>query len=360
MRWEYFAGEDEWRPLEVCEDGTEGLAHAGMVEFVCPDPKKWKKTEEFKQSGYWLRLRWELAEFVEPPRVRSLRLNGVEVEQLTSEEKTLGSSNGLPGQSFSLHSAILDSPEIWILQPEDPAVRSTRALSQGTEVKKDANGFWVRWQEVPTFHRSKPEERHFTADLEKGRFSFGDGKHGAVPPKGQNNIKVRYRMTQGASGNVGSGTISVLEKSLPGVQAVTNLHPAEGGCDREDMAHARERGPWEIKHGNRAVTEEDFTRLAKKASVLVGKAACFVENGIINIVVVPTGSSEKPQPSQRLLQEVSSYLDDKRLINTRIRVRGPVYEFMDVEIGVVLETQFINRFGEVKKQLEERLRSFVH
>ena len=154
--------------------------------------------------------------------------------------------------------------------------------------------------------------------------------------------------------------INVLESGLAHVQGVTNLHPAEGGTDQETIAHAKQRGPWELKHGDRAVTREDFIQLARKASPLVGAADCYVENGVVQVIIVPNDPQEKPQPNQRLIRDVEAYLNARRLINTRLEVRGPEYEAVDVEIQVALDPFYVGRFSELKPQLEERLRTFVH
>jgi Baseplate J-like protein len=357
--WEYSAPDREWRHLNV-QDGTEGFVHPGMLTFHCP--RDWEKTVEFNQAGFWLRVRWEIAEFLFSPRLRRVLLNGVEVEQSIRQESILGSSNGLANQSFSLYTSILESPEIWI---RESGVRSDEEASSlkrraNVDVLKEEDGYWVKWAEKPNLSRSRPDDRHFTVYLGNGTIEFGDGEHGAIPPPGTLNVFASYRVTDGSGGNVGRKTIVVLEKPLQQVQGVTNVHPAEGGCDRENIERAKQRGPWEIVHRDRAVTTDDFIALAKKASPLVARAECYGENGVIHVVIVPKDNGEHPQPSRRVIEDVSSYLDFRRLINTRISVEGPVYEAIDLEAAVVLDTLFLGRFSEVKKQIEESLRSFVH
>jgi hypothetical protein len=363
MKWEYSAA-GGWNPLKA-DDGTEGFAHEGTLDFLSPGD--WNEAIEFEQPGYWLRVRWGIAELIMPPRLRRVLLNGVEVEQAAKEERVLGSSDGLADQIFSLHASILEDPEIWVRESDTTSEETVAALKKEADgtVEKGEEGVWVQWQEVRNFHRSKLRDqntrvRHFFADLDSGTFVFGDGTYGSIPPKGRANIKARYRVTQGSRGNVGSDTITVLEARLPQIQGARNVHPAEGGCDRETIEKAKQRAPFEVKHGNRAVTAEDFTALARKASPLVGKAECYEEDGIIRVIIVPNDEVQKPQPSQRLIQDVFSYLDDKRLINTRLEVHGPLYEAIDVEIEVVLETLFRARFDAVRQLIEQRLHTFVH
>jgi predicted phage baseplate assembly protein len=218
----------------------------------------------------------------------------------------------------------------------------------------------VKWKEVRNFSHSQSNDRHFTVHLGDGTFEFGDGMRGRAPRKGYKNIRGDYRVTQGSAGNVGANTITVMEASSEQVQRVTNVHPAEGGHDRESIEKAKERAPWEIKHRDRAVTAEDFIALAKKASPLVGRAECSDENGVIHLIIVPNDDREKPYPSQRLIEDVLDYLNPRRLINTRIKVRGPAYEAIDVEMEIVLDTRSLGRFGEIKTEIEESLRIFLH
>jgi Baseplate J-like protein len=361
ITWEYSTPIDpgeRWKRLHVHDDGTEGFVHEGILKFHSPED--WEEIKEFEQSGFWLRVRWEIAEFLNRPRLRRVQLNVTEAEQAIKKGPEKWSSNGLANQSFSLYTSILEKPEIRVRESdadqEVPQVEQKPKL----DVVKEADGYWVKWEEVRNFSLSQPNDRHFTVHLGDGTFEFGDGMRGAIPPKGDGNIRAYYRVTQGSAGNVGANTVTVLEASSEQVQRVTNVHPAEGGYDRESIEKAKERAPWEIKHRDRAVTAEDFIALAKKASPLVGRADCYGENGVIYLIIVPNDDREKPHPSQRLIEDVLSYLDPKRLINTRIKVRGPAYEAIDVKIEVVLDTRFLGRFEEIKRYIEESLRIFLH
>ncbi len=364
MEWEYKASDeaaDGWKALEIVNDGTEQFSHEGILKFL--SPKDWKKSMEFQQSGYWLRVRWKIAEYLHPPTLRRVLLNGVQVEQAIQEESVLGSSNGLSDQTFRVRAVMFDVQEVLVresnISSDEEAARLRKKAK--LEVEKADDGCWVRWEKVENFLYSKEHDRHYTVDLGEGTFEFGDGCHGSIPPQGSNNVKARYRVTHGSRGNVGSGTITVLEASLPQVKGVQNVHPASGGSDREDIEQAKLRGPWEMRHRDRAVTRDDFVELAKKASPLVSKAQCFTEqNGIIRMVIVPKDEDRKPQPSQRLIRDVSAYLKARSLINSRLAVEGPIYELIDVEIDVVLKPMFSGPFSDVERQIRDALHRFVH
>ncbi len=284
-------------------------------------------------------------------------LNGVEVEQFVRDERVLGTSNGGKHQTFSLHTEILDYPEVWVTCAEAPAQKDV-------PVKTANESQWERWTEVRNnFRRSEITDattpvRHFTAELGTGTIRFGDGVRGSIPPNGQR-ISVVYRVTAGAAGNVGPNTITVLDDSIAGVQ-VTNIYAASGGADRESIDAARQRGPWDIKHRDRAVTAEDFVQLALRTSTVVGKAGCFVLDGVVHVVVVPRDSQDLPQPSRWLIEDVDKQLRDRKLINTLLRVEGPTYEAIDLEIDIVLEPSWRPRFAEARAEIEKRLRRFIH
>jgi hypothetical protein len=359
MKWEYSAPGD-WKRLNLRSDGTEGLIHEGIVAF--DSPSDWQETKEFQTLGHWLRVRWEVGEFLRPPRVRRVLLNGVGVEQRVPDERVLGSSDGTANQTFSLEAEILDGPTIQVRESDKTTDHELKKLQEETktEVQRDPTGCWVTWTEFRNFFGSGAGDRHFKVDLRTGTFVFGDGIHGKMPPAGRDNVRAQYSTTMGNSGNVGVQTITVLDQAPPGVQGVTNYHPADGGHDAETMDQVKVRGPWELKHRNRAVTAEDFERLARKASGQVALANCYEDRGEVYVVIVPKDFGEKPQPGRWLVRQVTKYLDERRLINTRLKVLGPIYELIDVEVDLVLDPLFVRQFEETSLKARKCLQDFVH
>jgi hypothetical protein len=69
---------------------------------------------------------------------------------------------------------------------------------------------------------------------------------------------------------------------------------------------------------------------------------------------------EKPQPGRWLISQVTRYLDERRLINTRFKVIGPIYEPIDVEIELVLDPLFVRQFEAISLQARKCLKDFVH
>lgn len=368
ISWEFF-GKEGWKGLQLVKDSTRAFSQKGAIEFIAPPD--WPKTELFRQDGYWLRVRWEAGSYSAPPQLIGMHCNAVDVIQAVSiRNQILGSSNGeaYQTQNFS-NSPILPDPRILVKEFENPSAEIVRQAKEQfkddviEDVDTEGNviALWIRWHEVENFFKSGPESRHYMLDLYKAAVTFGDGKKGKLPPIGKENIKCDvYYIGGGARGNVGENTISILETSYPSIEGVRNPDPADGGADAETVHEAKLRGPWTLKHRYRAVTVEDFEKLALEASGKVAKAKCLPENGEIKIIIVPKGDSEKLRPGNMLLQTIRGYLDSRRLITTRLRVTGPGYAGVSIEAEVAVIPEKVELIYEIKNKMEHGLRTFFH
>ena len=114
-----------------------------------------------------------------------------------------------------------------------------------------------------------------------------------------------------------------------------------------------------LRDPNRAVTAEDFERLARQADpALVARARCLPrrnlesgnalagstdEPGHVSLVLVPflTDSEQTPQPTRELLQKVADDLAPRRLLTTRVHVVGPRYVTVRVRLTLVLKADAV-------------------
>ncbi len=370
MVWEYYASDGGWRDLRIRRDRTDGFLHSGAVEFI--PPPDWDESEFYEQRGYWLRVRWQAAGELIAPSLSEIHLNAGEVEgAITIERETLGSSSGRPGQEFAFRNApILPDPVVLVREADDPSGERVRELRdelgedvsiEGGRDSLQARALWVRWRAVDSFAESSPESRHYTVDPFAASITFGDGRRGMIPPVGGNNIRCeRYRLCHGRRGNVGGGQITNLETSYAFIERVRNPEPAGGGADAETVDEAKIRGPWTVKHRYRAVTLEDFERLAIEASGEVAKVVCRADaSGKIIVMVIPRGTAQRLKPSVMLVRRVREYLDERRLVTTRLHVTGPEYVSVTLRAAVVPTTN-VSDIPALRSRLESELRSFVH
>jgi hypothetical protein len=102
----------------------------------------------------------------------------------------------------------------------------------------------------------------FTLDAESGEITFGDGAHGARPPR-NHTIVADYAYGGGSQGNVGIGLID-RSPQLPAGFKVTNSLPTWGGEDAQDVASAEKTIPRTLQHRDRLVSVQDFEDLTRQ------------------------------------------------------------------------------------------------
>ncbi len=349
--------------LDIVDD-TENLTKSETVEFIGPSDQM--KITKFGRDRYWL---VGISTGGLPFPMKGIYPNTVWAEQVeTIKDEIIGSGNGEKSGRFSFVRRPVISPEIWVREGTAiPADDRGLLASEGIEVEEVKNeagkvvDAWVRWREVEDLFDSGPKSRHYVLDGATGEVAFGDGINGMIPPIGTNNIKASYKSGGGVGGNVASGEVVVLKTPIAGAKRVSNPLPAEGGSDTETLEAVFRRGPHLIKHMDRAVTLEDFERLAKNASSEVARTRCYVDGSRLKIVVIPKGAEDRPTPTPGLLRTVKRYLVE-RCLNTipekRVEVSGPDYKEVRVAVSVVPTS----REGVVplEQAVTKRLKDYLH
>ncbi len=361
--WEYFCNKG-WKELELKFDGTHSFSQDGAIMFS--SPTDWIKSDNFGNEQYWLRARLMTGYYSKSPRLIGVHLNATKVKQVESiKDEVLGTSTGEPDQVFTFTNIpMLPDPEILVRESENTSLEEKKRyklLPKEDIVEEKGSGLWIRWHEVDSFLKSKSSDRHYIFDVHMGVVTFGDGKRGMVPPMGIDNIKSSvYRVTTGVRGNVGINTITQLEQTNSSIEAITNPDSASGGADAETLEEAKLRGPCMLKHRHRAVTVEDFEKLAIESSGEVAKSKCFVADGKIRVVVIPKGDTEILQPGVMLIHKVKEYLDERRLITTSLTVEGPVYIGFLIEAEVVVDSWKTDVTPEIREKIRKKLREYFH
>lgn len=173
----------------------------------------------------------------------------------------------------------------------------------------------------------------------------------------------------------GQGTTTALRSSIPYVASVTNFEAARGGTAPETLESAKLRAPQVLRVRTRAVTAEDFEYLALEASSLVARARCVSVGangdgqspppGVVRLLLVPRVSeSDRLIPIEELKlprgirEEVQSYLDQRRLLATRLEITSPEY------LPVIVEARIRVKAGADPAQLatdvERRLYRYIN
>ncbi|MEV0292382.1 putative baseplate assembly protein [Nocardia sp. NPDC050710] len=343
--WEAWDGR-RWVGCELERDDTGGLNRPGDVVLHIP-PTHTASPIQRRTAG-WLRCRVIPVQPGQPPYTAAPRIFaasaftiGGTVDACYAEiirDEIIGISEGVPAQKFMLE--------------QRPVVREA---DEEVVVEVAAGSGWQIWTRVEHFGESNPDDRHFTLDSCSGTVSFGpavrqpDGsitRYGAVPPKGAPIRVPRYRTGGGRRGNVARGTVRALRTSLPYVARIENRRPGSGGVDGETVENAKLRAPMMLRTRERAVTARDYELLARAASPRVARAHCLTGNdpdaAVVRVLIVPEIDSdatammpfERLQPTDELLHTITSYLDERRMIGSRLIVEPPRYRGVTVVAAV--------------------------
>lgn len=375
LAWEYWDyALERWAQSRVEKDTTGGLNTDGHVLLHIP-----RESIPIEVNG--LRATWIRCRAVEPrpgqsPYVASPRITTVTptcmggtvsaINALRFKEELLGKTNGTPAQKFVLR----NTPVL------------TREPGETIEVETE-DGRFEPWQEVPDFSGSGPDHPHFTCDSISGLIGFGpsikqptgeERQYGRIPPAGRQVRFTTYRAGGGVIGNVGERTINVMKTSIPYVAGVTNFEPARGGTDAETIDRAKLRAPQILRSRTRAVTAEDFEYLAIEASPLAARAKCIAAGtpegaslmpGIVRVHVIPhISATDGPIPEEELQltrpvrEAVQSYLDERKLLGTRLDLAAPRY--LPLKVQTTIRAMPMADPEQVKAQIEKRLYRYIH
>lgn len=181
---------------------------------------------------------------------------------------------------------------------------------------------------VDTFAFSVLEDRHFVAGLNTDKLMsirFGDDITGEIPQSAAN-IELEYYTSLGKSGNVAANTIVEIVDSisLPGALTIQcyNDDPTNGGSDVESLEDLRKNIPLSIRTKMRAVTEQDYRDIASLAPGVAKSDVAFDITTGVTVYIVPVGGGIA---SSVLLDSVTDFFDDKRMVTTQVQ-SAPVGE----------------------------------
>jgi predicted phage baseplate assembly protein len=371
LRWEVSCVDVEggWVEAAVLQDLTGGFNYAGTVTLQLPDIHSAATIAGHR--GYWVCCRFHsttrsgaAGSYTKPPEIRSITAAPIGAlvqasHSMRVDNEELGESDGTPGQSFELlHAPLLECSEEELLEVRDPLT-----------------GVWESWEPRESFVESGPSDWHYVVDLARGMVELGPlvhddqghwRQHGEVPPKGSMLRFSRYRHGGGRKGNVAADTLTVLKQAIPGV-TVTNPEPATRGLDLETLENARARAAMELRTRYRAVTADDFTFLCGEASPSVARAVCVATEGnAIRVHILPYAAEPAGRPltyaeltpDKALVDEVSEYLEARKLVGTSIELR-PV-KLRAVSVVVKLQARRYTDLERIKEGVEFALYTFLN
>lgn len=366
LSWEWLDARAQlWRPLAV-EDRTVKLARSASVRFIVPDGM----TEAvcFSRRACWLRVSG--ATETRSNRVAGIYLNTTgSFNVRTYTDVILGSSNGLPNQSYLLPFAGIHEVQVGeTLQTRNVGAQPDVKLHvleppalDGNLQPEDADlPVAVEWECVANFVGAGPGSRVYTVEGRSGAVTFGNGAQGMIPPAGNLNIVVdHYRTTDGTKGNIPARALGLFAAGIAGVAQVGNPVAARGGVDGESVADLVSDAPSRVRANEQAITLSDFKALAEQASSRVCRAIAIprltLDDGTqpigpssyVELVVLAKSEAPHARTAPSVLDDVVSYVLARSPIQmqSRIKVKSP--RFKNIDVYAVLKTGEPN--GEWKK-----------
>jgi hypothetical protein len=373
-------GEPEYLPLDVVADTAASLSRRGVVRLALPGkgdlgapqndvrrdldagvgrnrPPRIDDPLRAARIVAWLRLR--PTERLEQLALSWIGVNAVEIDQRrTVTGQVIGHGDGSADQVFALPDRSVER-ETFVLQVEEPG--------QGYAV----------WRPTDDLATSGRDDGAYELDGEAGTMRFGDGVRGRMPGAGMRVRVARMRAGGGRAGNLPAGTLAEIEaRDLDGNRVVRKLKvlqalPTDGGADAETLAEAERRIPALLRHRERAVTGEDFRRLAAETpGVSLGRVEILPRfkpqqrrgdvPGVVSVMVLPEKALPQPpspRPDRPLIEAVHAWLDARRPLTCELYVIGCEYVPLALGVGIAVRDGFGH--DQVINQVREALRRYL-
>ncbi len=204
---------------------------------------------------------------------------------------------------------------------------------------------------MTAFAAASPSGRCASA-LASGR--FGGGRAGNLPPGS---------LTTLAGPTIDGSPAAAIQVAQPLAM--------QGGADAETLDVAERRIPALLRHRDRAVTEDDYRRLAGEVpGVDVGRVMVlprfkprdrrFNVPGVVSVMALPDqrlGPAPNPRPDKPFLERVHAFLAARSPLATELYVIGCEYVPLGVSVSVALRDGYGRDavLFEVRKALERLL-----
>ncbi len=190
---------------------------------------------------------------------------------------------------------------------------------------------------------SLPDDPHFVVEVENdggARLRFGDGGHGAIPAAGMQ-FTARYRVGNGASGNIGGGALAHIVTGDPAVLGVTNPLAARGGLEPETIAEVRERAPHAFRVQARAVTPDDYAARAGTAPGVQRAAATARWTGSWRTMFVSVDRSGNAALDPGFAGGLRQYIEPFRLAGHDVEIEGPRFVPLDIALRIQVRPEYL-------------------
>lgn len=227
---------------------------------------------------------------------------------------------------------------------------------------------YQHWSYVPSLEQASYEDRVFTYDSETNSLQFGDGIHGMVPESGCVAMVSECTLSDYEEGNVRAGEIRRVKDTQYGQLVAYNTAMAAGGRGADSIEKMQERLERRVMEQNRVVSPMDYEKVVKEipglmirgAKVISAQEYCRNHTAAYKpydtyVVVCPRSMKPREKLSRKYHDYICDYLERYRMLNTRVKVVGPVYGCVNMSGRI----RIVGNRQAAKTEVETFLRNYI-
>jgi hypothetical protein len=227
------------------------------------------------------------------------------------------------------------------------------------EVTEGVNGSYVVYAPVTRLLEATSNERVFTLEMTPDDYSilsFGNGVNGIVPQP-NSTVKVNYRRSRGAAGNLPPYSINAFDTitlstgaNIAGITVVGNQAPTNGGSNSESLELMKVNIPLSFRTQDRAVSLQDYTDLVLNVpGIAKSKAIWNTTEEEVNIYVMEYQSDYSSRTSFEnvydLLPETIDTINDFLIDRTMVGVNYSIMPFVSLDkVEITLSLAVLNNY----------------
>ena len=337
IKWEIYAN-NSWKILKVIKDESNHLSRSGDIRFKIEQDTK--NEHLFELAGMWIRANFskEKSTFSFPYTINSILQNSTIVyQQETLRNEFIGISIGIPNMKFKLnHKNIVYPPTLLVEDVEyKPIKRKKRFIDHSSE------------------------EKVYRFNSLNGEIVFGDNQYASIPNPKEDIYATQYAISYGENGNIGKEELK-LRTTIQSMGSATNVTPATGGSNAEDLEDLIHRAPEMLRVKNRVVTAKDYESASVDFSpyILKAKAISKKDSDIDIFVVTKDILENKSMKEEILLQELEERLKQMSLVTVIPKVILPQIVEINIKVELVstMDTKRVD--DKFKSKLERKARDY--
>jgi hypothetical protein len=198
------------------------------------------------------------------------------------------------------------------------------------------------WEAHRDLLNSEPDAPHFVVEVEhdgSAQLRFGDDVH-SRRPKSPTTFSARYRIGNGAAGNLGADAIAHVVSGDGDVLSARNPLPAQGGVDMEDDAVVRRHAPQAFRRQERAVTPADYAEVTERHPGVQRAAATLRWTGSWHTVFITVDRQGGLSMDDAFEDELTRHVERYRMAGHDTEFNDPIYVPLELELLVCVQSSY--------------------